>query len=130
MKKCSRLLVLSHVQFYIWQKIIHYANYWASVSKRSLIFLMTISCLTDHYYQIMFHLSCTERAGSRKKVMSSTYEFNFSMSPSGYLGQVDFPARQTTFLAPAGPLPTWQRPRQATFQSSPKGQDGVQIFFF
>ena len=37
-------------------------------------------------------------------------------------GQVDFPA---TFLAH---LPTGQSPRQATFQSNPKGQAGFQIF--
>ena len=35
-------------------------------------------------------------------------------------------ARQKTFLAP---LPTRQSPKQATFQSSLKGQAGFQLFF-
>ena len=46
--------------------------------------------------------------------------------PSSCMRQVDFPARQGTFLAN---LPTGQSPRQATFQSNPKGQAGFQILF-
>ena len=47
-------------------------------------------------------------------------------SLSGHPGQVDVPAGKATFLTY---LSTLQSPRQATFQSDPKGQAGFQICF-
>ena len=73
-KCCSRSLSI----LILYLAKMHHANYCGSISKTSLIFLTTISrlnCPPSPDYQS----SCIERAGSREKVTSSTYEFNFSM---------------------------------------------------
>ena len=60
----------------------HHANYCGSISKPSLIYLTTISHLNcpplPDSVPVDLHF-CIERAGSRGKVASFTYEFNFSM---------------------------------------------------
>ena len=73
------VLVLCRFRFYIWQKCampIIVAKFQKQVWLFNYDFSFKLSAII---YQILFQSSCIERAGSREKVTSSTYEFNFSM---------------------------------------------------